>query len=613
MAKMTTTAAPTANLARAEALPRRLLWRRILVAGLNIGTVVGLAAWMAALFASGGIAPLEVAMWLAFLVTLPWLAIGFWNAVIGTLVTARSSRPTDPLALDDAPDSPIRTRTALLMTLRNENAAEAIRRVRLMFEDIAATGEARHFDVHVLSDTDDPAIAADEEAEVERWRRHSDWPGHIHYRRRTENTGYKAGNIADFCDANAGRYDFFLTLDADSFVAGAVILRLVRTMQAEPKLGILQTLAVGTPSTSAFTRAFQFGMRHGMRAHTAGAVWWSGDCGPYWGHNALIRMAPFHAHCHLPVLPGDGPLGGHIMSHDQVEAVLMRKAGYHVRVVATESESFEENPPTLPDFVRRELRWCQGNFQYLSLLSMPGLLPLSRVQLALAILMFLGAPAWMAFIVFGTIGAATYGGGLPMGWGLALVSVMLFLCFAPKLMGLMSVLASGRQARRYGGRARVAAGGLFEFVTGLLTAPVVAFATAVFAFGLLWGKRIDWRAQPRAARSVTWREAITGFLPQTVFGLVVLVVLALSAPVILPLAAPVIAGLVLAAPFAVWSANPALGRIVTQAGICAIPEELATPPSLSRLQQGTPSASAANAPAGGAPAYEPATAEPRAA
>ena len=153
----------------------------------------------------------------------------------------------------------------------------------------------------------------------------------------------------------------------------AAILRLVRIMQAEPRLGILQGLVVGLPSTSAFARLFQFGMRLGMRSYTIGSAWWQGDCGPYWGHNAVVRLAPFIAHCQLPVLPEKGPLGGHVLSHDQIEAVLMRRAGYEVRVLPEEDLGWEENPPTLLEFIRRDLRWCQGNMQYWHFLTLPGL------------------------------------------------------------------------------------------------------------------------------------------------------------------------------------------------------------------------------------------------
>ncbi len=184
------------------------------------------------------------------------------------------------------------------------------------------------------------------------------------------------------------------------------VLGLVRIMQANPTLAILQTLVVGLLSVSAFARVSQFGMRLGMRSYTLGAAWRQGDCGPYWGHNAILRLGPFVAHSRMPPLPQRGPLGGHVLSHDQVEAAMMRRAGYEVRVLPAEGISWEENPPTLMEYIRRDLRWCQGNMQYWRLLSLSGLKPVSRFQLAIAILMCLGSPAWTAMVAIGALSVA---------------------------------------------------------------------------------------------------------------------------------------------------------------------------------------------------------------
>ena len=209
-----------------------------------------------------------------------------------------------------------------------------------------------------------PILPSEEEARfselVARWRDRIA----ITYRRRTVNTGFKAGNIRDFCERWGSRHEFAVTLDADSFMTADAILRLVRIMQADPRLGILQGLVVGLPSTSAFARIFQFGMRLGMRSYTIGSAWWQADCGPYWGHNAVLRLEPFIAHCQLPVLSGDGEEERHILSHDQIEAALMRAPATTCACCREEDLGWEENPPTLIEFIRRDLRWCQGNMQY---------------------------------------------------------------------------------------------------------------------------------------------------------------------------------------------------------------------------------------------------------
>src|SRR5258708_16199710 len=296
-------------------------------------------------------------------------------------------------------DEPITAKTALLWCVRNEDPGRVIRNIEPMMEGIAASGAADKFRFFILSDTNYPEIAATEE----RWFGGvaKKWEGRVEitYRRRTDNTGFKAGSVFEFCSRWGADYEFAVTLDADSFQTAESILRMVRIMQIDAKLGILQSLVVGLPSTSAFARIFQFGMRLGMRSYTLGSAWWQGDFGPYCGHNAILRLAPFIAHCHIPPRPD----GTHILSHDQIEAVLMRRAGYDVRVLPEEGASWEENPPTLLEFIRRDLRWAQGNMQYWPYLVMPGLKPVSRYQIAFAMLMFFGCPEWIGLLVPGSL------------------------------------------------------------------------------------------------------------------------------------------------------------------------------------------------------------------
>ena len=240
-------------------------------------------------------------------------------------------------------------------------------------------------------------------------------------------------------------------------MTAAAIMRMVRVIQADPKLGILQGLVVGLPSTSAFARIFQFGMRLGMRSWTIGSAWWQADCGPYWGHNAIIRIAPFVAHCHIPKLPDGGVLGGHVLSHDQIEAALMRRAGYDVRVLPEEDLGWEENPPTLIEFIRRDQRWCQGTLQYGHFLFMPGLKLVSRFQLAFAMLMFLGSPAWIGLLVVGTLALAasrTPADFIRPDAGHALLAIILVMWFAPKIATVIDVLTRPRLRRAFGGTSR---------------------------------------------------------------------------------------------------------------------------------------------------------------
>lgn len=343
---------------------------------------------------------------------------------------------------------------------------------------------------------------------------------------------------------------------------------------------MLQSLVTGLPSRSLFTRAFQFGMRHGMRSFTLGSAWWQGDCGPNWGHNVLIRTAPFRSHCMLPELPGRGPLSGPILSHDQLEAVLIRRAGYEVRVMAEESQSFEENPPSLVDFIRRELRWMNGNLQYLRLLGMPGLKPVSRIQLVLAILMYVSAPAWMGFILIGAAMAALPGqiSAVDPALGLGLFATILTLSLSPKIMGLAQVLARSERRAAYGGGARVAIGGLIEMLFSMLTAPIVALALTRFAVGLLFGQRIGWSAQQRSRDRLEWHEAARVLWPQTLIGLALGAWFAVFAPWAVIFGAPILLSLAGAIPIAVGSALPGAGRWSRRLGLFDIPEDRAPAP-----------------------------------
>ncbi|PWR02537.1 glucans biosynthesis glucosyltransferase MdoH [Meridianimarinicoccus roseus] len=570
---------PTADASEKRGLPVRA--RRAMMTALVGFTCAALMGGMLWIMQYEGITTAEWAMLVPFALTLPWLAIGFWNAVLGLALTLRHDDPAGhvtPQLRRVSGNEPIVTRTAIVMAIRNESAEGALHRFETVQRDLSHSPWAPRFDFHVLSDSSDPAICAREERIVADWQARA--PGvAIRYRRRSNNAGFKAGNIAEFVRRCRDGYDYFLPLDADSVMGAQAVLRLVRVMQTSPEVGMLQGLVVGTPSRTLFTRAFQFGMRHGMRSFTLGSAWWQADCGPNWGHNILIRMAPFHDHCLLEPIAGRGPLAGDIMSHDQVEAVLMRRAGLETRVVAEEDESFEDNPPSLPDFIKRELRWCNGNMQYLRLLHTPGLLPLSRVQLALAILMYVSPAAWFAFILMGAAlaGTGTQLSGVPLAEGLSLFAVIMTLSLAPKLMGLVQVLCSGVQARRYGGRSRVLAGGLTEAAFSFLVAPAVAFAITLGVLRLMLGSRMTWDAQARDRDRLRWGEAARSLWPQTMAGAMLTAYLAAVAPWSLWFAAPVLAALTFAVPLAVLTTLPALGTLSCRIGLFDLPEERKSP------------------------------------
>lgn len=567
--------------------------RRLIVLALNVSTF-GLLIWAAInVLKAGGWSLVDTALLIAFAVGSPWTVLGFWNSVIGLWLLHGVRDPITKVApyarAGDLP-TPITVRTAILMTLRNEDPERAILRLKTVKESIDATGFGGQFGYFVLSDTDDPSIAEAEEKAVAAWQRTLPDPQQVIYRRRADNTGFKAGNLRDFCERWGREYELMLPLDADSLMSGDTVIRLVRIMQAHRQLGILQSLVVGMPSSSAFARIFQFGMRHGMRSYTMGQAWWTGDCGPFWGHNAVVRIRPFLERCQLPVLPGKPPLGGHVLSHDQVEATLMRRAGYEVRVLPFECGSWEENPPTLLEFIRRDVRWCQGNMQYLKLLDMPGLHPMSRFQLIWAILMFLGIPAWTLMIALLPVLAyeAQSITQYPTALAVALYVVFFLMYLSPKIAGLLDVVLTRGGVRRYGGRVRFAISALIELVFSFLLGAVSTIRTTIFMIGLLFGKSVTWGGQARDAHGISWRAALVNLWPQTVFGLVLCSVLAAISPTVLAWSLPLTAGYLLAIPFAVITAHPDLGRLLRSWGLCGIPEDFEAVPEIEAVQLNRP-------------------------
>jgi membrane glycosyltransferase len=459
---------------------------------------------------------------------------------------------------------------AIAVTVRNEELPPILARLVTLLDALAAASPDWTIAAFVLSDTSDPtAVTAEERtldalSETDRTR--------IQYRRRADNAGFKAGNIMEFLDHRAGGFEIALVLDADSTMSAAAVQRLARAMQDDPRLAIAQHLTVGEPAAPPFPRLFQFGMRAGMRTWANGQDWWQGDSGPYWGHNAMIRVAPFRAHARLPLLPN----GRSILSHDQVEAVLLRAAGWGVRVLTSEDGSWEAFPPALPEHLGRELRWLAGNMEYRHLIAMSGLHAMGRWQLAQAMLLFAGAPFLLLFLAGAAVAAATdHVSTFPAGAALALTVAWIGGLYAPKLLGYLEVLISTEKRERYGGAARFLIGMLMETVLTLAYDAIAPLSKTVALVRLMLGVRPGWAAQNRADRGVGWAEAARLYWPHTLLGIAVFSAFACAGPRTVLWALPFAGGLPMAVPFAVVTADGRLGRWLRRCGIAAVPEEIA--------------------------------------
>jgi membrane glycosyltransferase len=541
-----------------------MIVRRLLVALVMLGVTGGLLALLWQVLAPGGWTVAKLAMLVGLLGTAPWAGLCLANGLIGflRLVSTRALAPV--VAARDPPPM------AVAMTVRSEDLAPVLARLLRLLDALASACPGWQVTAFVLSDTTDPrAVTAEGQAlaalsAADRAR--------IRYRRRANNAGFKAGNIMEFLDHHATGFDLMLVLDADSSMSAAAVLRLARAMQADPRLGIVQHLTVGEPATSPFPRLFQFGMRAGMRTWAAGQDWWQGDAGPYWGHNAMIRIAPFRAHARLLSLPD----GRHILSHDQVEAALLRGAGWGVRVLVVEDGSFEVFPPALPEHLGRELRWLAGNMQYGHLLRLNLLRPMGRWQLVQAILLFAGAPFCVLFLLGAATAAATdRASAFPAGAALTLTLAWSGALYAPKLLGYLEVLISRTKRARYGGAARFLAGVLAETVFTLTYDAIGPLSKTVAIVRLVLGARPGWAAQNRFDRGVGWAEAARLCWPHTLLGIAVFTAFACAGGRAVLWALPFAGGLLVAVPFAVLTADQRLGRWLRRNGIAAVPEEIA--------------------------------------
>ena len=537
--------------------------------GLALTLILLWLAWR--VMAPGGWTAWEILGFLCFAGTAPWTGLCAANALVGLAVLLLAPAPPAAVtpALLAARPGPPKLTTGIAVCIRNEDMGAVLPPLLRLLDGLAAAGAAERFHLWFLSDSGTAAGEAEAVAIAALGR------PRVQYRRRPANTGFKAGNVMDFLDHHAAGLDLMLCLDADSEMSAEAVLRLVACMEAAPRIAILQQLIVGRPATAAFPRLFQFGMRAGMRSWATGQAWWQGPEGPYWGHNALIRIAPFREHARLDPLPDGSP----ILSHDQVEAVRLHAAGWEVWCLPEEDGSQEGNPPALPEFMARDLRWAAGNMQYGALFRLPGMTAMGRWQLAQAILLFLGAPLWVGVLACAALNAATGGGAAtPAGGLLALLVVGWGMLHAPKLAGYAEVLLKPRLAARYGGRAAFLRGAAAEILFTTLLDPVSTFNKALFLLALPFGgRRGGWAPQNRADRGVAWADALRLLWPHTLFGAAVFGLLLATAPGAALWALPLAGGLLLGVPLCVLTASPAVSAWLRARGVAATPEELAPP------------------------------------
>jgi membrane glycosyltransferase len=514
-------------------------------------------------------------------------ATGFSTAVLGYAArprrASRKSEHVDAGAAGIEGVEPALPRTALVMPIYHESAEDVFAALAGIRESLASLPGGEAFEIFVLSDSRDPEVCADEERAFRRVKASGERIP-IYYHRRAHNDHQKAGNLAEFFESWGPRYEYAVVLDADSIMSAPTLVELVRRIDREPQLALLQAPLTLHRAETSFARALAFSSSVCGPVFTRGLSLWSGPYGNYYGHNAVIRVSAFLDCCALPKLKGEPPFGGHVLSHDFVEAALLCRAGHAVRIAHDlPGGSYEGLPPTLPEYVARDHRWCQGNMQHLRVAAMRGLKPMSRIHLLLGAFAYLAGPVWLAFM---TVGVLLWQRMDPafssaLGW-VALGTALLLL--GPWLLGLLETLGDPLRRRAHGGALRLIGSTLFGLVQGALLAPLLMLHHTRIVLSILSGRAVGWGAQQRRAAGSFGRVVQAEWL-SSALGIGVAVASSFSATGLIWWLAPLWLPWSLAIPINLAVSSPALGRFVRRLGLLSIPSEREPEPLLGRIEE----------------------------
>jgi membrane glycosyltransferase len=551
-------------------------WRLGAMLAVALG-VTGFAtahAW--SLMNTDGVSLLEWVGLALLAANLAWISLAGATAVAGAAVLmAREPYQRRP----SLPPLDTSSLTAIVFPIRNEDTARVTASAQAIHDALSTAGAADAFEFFFLSDTTDPELAHEEEEAIHRLRAVRP-QARVFYRRRTLNHGRKAGNMAEFVRRWGGRYDYMVVFDADSLMSSDALIELVQRMDAQPGTALIQTVPSLVNAQTLMARSQQFAMRAYGQIFGTGLAWWSGGAGNFWGHNAIIRVAAFAAHAGLPELPGKGPLGGHILSHDFVEAALLRRAGWRVEIAPEIEGSYEESPPTLDDLVARDRRWAQGNLQHLKLLGARGLDPVSRAHIFSGVMGYASALLWFSLILVSATLAWLIppGAGSAGGTDISLLLLTVLIVLSPKWLALI-LWAFGRLPG-WSRRPAFLAGLFTEAAISAATAPIMMISQAQAVIAPFLGRDCGWRPQARVAAKVSNGNR---FMPQLIAGLALcstmLVNVGFAAWTL-----PVAISLLLAAPIA-SGLSFAPNRRSWLWGAMATPEDLRTPPVVSAAQR----------------------------
>jgi membrane glycosyltransferase len=573
----------------------------------SIFMLTSVATWfMADLLWRGGLDAFEIVLLGLFVLLFAHITTGFCMAMIGFYVVNRggdSCRIINTVDWTAARDQPL-AGTAIIVPVCNEDVSRVFEGLRVIYRSVQEARQLEHFDFFILSDSDQPNQWIQEEVAWVELCKQVGGLGRIFYRKRRQAINRKSGNVADFLRRWGRNYRYMVVLDADSLMTGRSLVRLVALMEKNPAVGIIQTAPRIVNGRALYARLQQFANRLYSPLFLAGLNYWQQHDGNYWGHNAIIRVQPFMEYCCLPDLPGREPIGGRILSHDFVEAALMRKAGWQVWMASDLEGSYEEGPPTLIDSAKRDRRWCQGNLQHSWLLFARGFRSTNRVHLLLGIMAYVASPLWLLFLLISSIDvfrvvlnggfatlpeafASVLGYVVEVPEALILFAFTLLLLFLPKALSVIVTLRDRELTKAFGGPARLVASALLETVVSVLAAPIHMLFNSKFVIFTLLGQGVSWITQRRgpAEDDTDWREAILTHAGHTVFGLVWGVSAFILVPSFFWWLSPVLTGLVFSIPLSIFLSKVSFGRAARRLGLFLTPEEAHPVYELRRLRQ----------------------------
>lgn len=579
----------------------RARWRRSLFLVLVLVSVAAAGWMMREVLPYHGAKPLEMVILGLFCALFTGITAGFWIAVYGFVLRRRGGDPLSPLRRIPAARlaSTGLAPTAILFPIYHEDIERSFAGLRATYRSLATTGELAHFDFFILSDSRDPEVWL---AEREAWFELCEQlgaHGRIHYRRRTLNVKRKPGNISDFLARWGARYRYMVVLDADSLMTGDALVTLVRLMEAAPQIAILQTAPELINAHTLHARVQQFGSRlYGPLFLTGLAALQLGES-TFWGHNAVLRVAPFMEHARLPQLRGWGLFRGAVLSHDFVEAALLRRAGHEIWLEPGIGGSYEEAPPTLVDELTRDRRWVKGNLQHLAFLFGRGFCTAHRAAFLNGIMNYASSLLWLLFLAAATAEAAQltlfpveyfpephalyplWPEWRPV-WALTLVGITLVVLFTPKFLALLEVLCTRERRRAMGGGPLLLASLLIEILVASLLAPIRMLAHSRYVLEALLGTQVQWAGQNRT-RETLWTDALIRQAPGTLLALGWGGFALWLDPTFFLWSLPVALPLVFAAPISVWLSRYRAGTRLRRAGLLLVTEETSPPEVLKDL------------------------------